>query len=114
MKQPNLPNGEADESGLPRRVGFVGLGAMGFGMAIHLLKENYKVKGFDVSESGRQRFAASGGTIASSSIHAAKDCEFFVIMVANAEQTNSVLFGQQDDGAAQCMVGLHSAVNVPN
>lgn len=31
------------------RIGFVGLGAMGFGMATHLLASNYSVIGFDVS-----------------------------------------------------------------
>lgn len=31
------------------RVGFIGLGAMGFGMATHLLKSNFTVLGFDVN-----------------------------------------------------------------
>lgn len=31
-----------------KRIGFVGLGAMGFGMATHLLKSNFSVLGFDV------------------------------------------------------------------
>lgn len=31
------------------RVGFIGLGAMGFGMATHLLNSNFSVLGYDVS-----------------------------------------------------------------
>lgn len=31
-----------------RRVGFIGLGAMGFGMATHLLSSNFCVVGYDV------------------------------------------------------------------
>lgn len=31
-----------------RRVGFIGLGAMGFGMATHLLSSKFCVVGFDV------------------------------------------------------------------
>jgi len=31
-----------------KRVGFIGLGAMGFGMATHLLKSNFTVIGYDV------------------------------------------------------------------
>lgn len=31
-----------------RRVGFIGLGAMGFGMATHLLNSNFCVVGYDV------------------------------------------------------------------
>lgn len=30
------------------RVGFIGLGAMGFGMATHLLRSNFTVVGYDV------------------------------------------------------------------
>lgn len=32
-----------------KRIGFIGLGAMGFGMATHLLKSNFTVLGYDVS-----------------------------------------------------------------
>lgn len=32
-----------------KRVGFIGLGAMGFGMATHLVKSNFSVHGYDVS-----------------------------------------------------------------
>lgn len=32
-----------------KRIGFIGLGAMGFGMAAHLLKSNFSVRGYDVS-----------------------------------------------------------------
>lgn len=31
-----------------KRVGFIGLGAMGFGMATHLVKSNFCVSGYDV------------------------------------------------------------------
>ncbi|KAL0355151.1 UNVERIFIED_CONTAM: hypothetical protein Sradi_3962000, partial [Sesamum radiatum] len=30
-----------------KRIGFIGLGAMGFGMATHLLKSNFTVLGYD-------------------------------------------------------------------
>lgn len=32
-----------------KRIGFIGLGAMGFGMATHLLKSKFTVLGYDVS-----------------------------------------------------------------
>lgn len=38
----------AAKSSTVNRIGFIGLGAMGFGMATHLLKSNYCVIGFDV------------------------------------------------------------------
>lgn len=36
------------ESDNVKRIGFIGLGAMGFGMATHLLKSNFCVTGYDV------------------------------------------------------------------
>lgn len=38
----------AVKSSTVNRIGFIGLGAMGFGMATHLLKSNYCVIGYDV------------------------------------------------------------------
>lgn len=38
-----------DESPMPQRVAFIGLGAMGFGMASWLVQEKFTVCGFDVS-----------------------------------------------------------------
>lgn len=37
------------KSKIVKRIGFIGLGAMGFGMATHLLKSNFTVLGYDVS-----------------------------------------------------------------
>lgn len=31
-----------------RKIGFIGLGAMGFGMATHLLKSHFSIIGYDV------------------------------------------------------------------
>ena len=42
-----------------KRVGFIGLGAMGTPMTERLVKAGYEVKGFDLSEEARQRVAAS-------------------------------------------------------
>jgi 3-hydroxyisobutyrate dehydrogenase len=75
-------------------IGFVGLGAMGFGMATHLVKEGYPVHGFDVFPASVERFAAAGGIPASSLTESAKDKEFYVCMVASAPQVQSVLFGE--------------------
>lgn len=36
------------QSDTVKRIGFIGLGAMGFGMATHLLKSNFCVLGYDV------------------------------------------------------------------
>ncbi|EKV11096.1 Oxidoreductase [Penicillium digitatum] len=74
-------------------IGFVGLGAMGFGMATHLVKEGYPVHGFDVFPASVERFKTAGGIPASSLRESAKGKDFYVCMVASAPQVQSVLFG---------------------
>lgn len=43
-----LANQIIAESSTVKRIGFIGLGAMGFGMATHLLRSNFCVLGYDV------------------------------------------------------------------
>lgn len=47
-------------------VGFAGLGSMGLGMAINLVKAGHAVAGFDPSEHARKNFEASGGSAVNS------------------------------------------------
>lgn len=44
-----LANQLSAKSKQVNNIGFIGLGAMGFGMATHLLKSNFSVHGFDVT-----------------------------------------------------------------
>lgn len=74
-------------------IGFVGLGAMGFGMATQLVKQGYPVHGFDVFPASVERFKAAGGIPASSLQDSAKDKQYYVCMVATAAQAQSALFG---------------------
>ncbi|KAJ5894199.1 Oxidoreductase [Penicillium taxi] len=76
-------------------IGFVGLGAMGFGMATHLVKEGYPVHGFDVFSASIERFKAAGGIPASSLQDSARDKSYYVCMVASAPQVQSVLFVEE-------------------
>ena len=74
------------------RIAFAGLGAMGFGMASHLLKAGFPVIGYDVYGPSMERFVAAGGVSASSSREVAKDVEFFICMVATSVQATPLLF----------------------
>ena len=40
-----------------RAVGFIGLGAMGLPMALHLVRAGLPVRGFDVNAQAQRRFA---------------------------------------------------------
>ncbi|GAB4860535.1 hypothetical protein Ancab_035695 [Ancistrocladus abbreviatus] len=75
------------------RVGFIGLGAMGFGMATHLLTSNFTVVGYDVYKPTLARFADAGGLVGNSPSEASKDVDVLVVMVTNEVQAESVLFG---------------------
>ncbi|KAK9106027.1 hypothetical protein Scep_022871 [Stephania cephalantha] len=76
-----------------KRVGFIGLGAMGFGMATHLLKSNYIVLGYDVYKPTLSRFESAGGLVGDSPAEVSKDVDVLIVMVANEAQAESALYG---------------------
>ncbi|KAI0904941.1 NAD binding domain of 6-phosphogluconate dehydrogenase-domain-containing protein [Ustulina deusta] len=73
-------------------IGFIGLGAMGFGMATHLVKKGYAVTGFDVEPPTLERFRAAGGNTASTPAETVRGRDYIVCMVATAAQAQTVLF----------------------
>lgn len=79
------------------KIGFIGLGAMGLGMASCLLKAGFQVTGFDISETAMARFVREGGTPADTPRAAASKADVLVVVVATSDQTSSVLF---DGGSA--------------
>ncbi|KAJ6677129.1 ALDOLASE-RELATED [Salix viminalis] len=81
------------KSTVVKRIGFIGLGAMGFGMATHLLKSNFCVVGYDVYKPTLTRFVNAGGLIGNSPAETSKDVDILVVMVTNETQAESVLYG---------------------
>ncbi|HXF61103.1 MAG TPA: L-threonate dehydrogenase [Caldilineaceae bacterium] len=81
----------AKPSGQP--VGFVGLGAMGLGMARSLLRAGFTVHGYDLSAAALEALAAAGGRPVASAAEAARAATVLVIMVLNEGQAEDVLFG---------------------
>ncbi|KAI8711306.1 hypothetical protein NCS52_01506600 [Fusarium sp. LHS14.1] len=81
------------------QVGFVGLGAMGLGMACNILKKKeYSLKGYDVFPPSIAKFAAQGGHTSQTPKQAAEGSQFLIIMAANVQQVEEILF-RQEDGA---------------
>lgn len=72
-------------------VAFIGLGAMGFGMATHLIKQGYPVTGFDVWGPTLDKFKAAGGSTSSTPSEAVSGKDYCVCMVATAQQAQAVL-----------------------
>ncbi|EFX00720.1 phosphogluconate dehydrogenase [Grosmannia clavigera kw1407] len=77
-------------------VAFIGLGAMGFGMATNLLRHGYSVTGFDACPPTLARFAAAGGKTAATPAAAVAGCAVCVCMVATAAQVQAVLVDGPD------------------
>jgi 3-hydroxyisobutyrate dehydrogenase len=75
-------------------VAFLGLGAMGFGMATNLVKSGFSVTGFDVYAPTLQRFVAAGGKASTTPREAVRGARYVVFMVATAAQILSALFDE--------------------
>jgi len=81
-------------------VGFIGLGAMGMGMAKSLVRAGVRVQGFDINPQAIETFVAAGGTGANSVAEAAAGADLLTIVVVNAAQAEAVLFGPEGGAEA--------------
>lgn len=72
----------------------IGLGSMGWGAAVSLLKTGIETVGVDIRAEVLEQFVAQGGKAATTPAEAAADCDAVLVFVINAEQTETVLFGQ--------------------
>ncbi|MDI9549285.1 MAG: NAD(P)-binding domain-containing protein [Chloroflexota bacterium] len=81
-------------------VGFIGLGAMGMGMARSLLRAGFDVRGYDVNPAAVEAFRTDGGKAAESAADAARQAGVLIVMVLNAEQADDALFGSGNAAAA--------------
>jgi L-threonate 2-dehydrogenase len=93
----------------------VGLGSMGMGAALSLLRKGFVVRGCDLSPAARDAFAAAGGTASGSPAEAAQGAGAAITMVVNAAQTRDVLFGAGGvaDALAPGAVVISSATMSP-
>ena len=76
----------------PRRIGFVGLGAMGLPMAKNLVAGGFAVQGYDIRPEARSALSAAGGVAADSPAGAFDGTDAAVLMVVDLIQAESVLF----------------------
>jgi putative dehydrogenase len=96
------------------RIGFVGLGAMGRGMAGTLLSAGHEVAGFDINPDALDWLEGKGETRAANAAQACDGADAAILMVVNAGQAEAVLFG--DGGVAEGLNGgalVLSSVTMP-
>jgi len=74
-------------------VGLVGLGAMGKGVALNLLRKGFTVVGFDVNSEALRWLEGQGGKTAPNLREGAGQVDILVSFVVNDAQTEAVLFG---------------------
>jgi 3-hydroxyisobutyrate dehydrogenase-like beta-hydroxyacid dehydrogenase len=82
-------------------IAVVGLGIMGGNMATNLLKKGFDVRGYDLNEAARDRFASGGGHATTSVQSATQDVPLVLTSLPSATALHSVadeLRGEAADG----------------
>ena len=79
-----------------QKIGFVGLGAMGSAMVLHIINAGYEVYGFDHNPEKAQSLLSKGLKTANSLADIASELDIIIIMVVEAEQTESILYGKEE------------------
>jgi 3-hydroxyisobutyrate dehydrogenase-like beta-hydroxyacid dehydrogenase len=101
---------------LMMRVGVIGLGSMGMGAALSLLRAGVAVTGCDPRAAARDEFSAAGGAAVAKASDLPAGMDALVVLVVNAAQTEAAVFGP--DGAAPRMaqggVIISSATMAPD
>jgi putative dehydrogenase len=97
------------------QVGVIGLGSMGLGVARSLLRAGFEVHACDVRSEVTRQFAAEGGHAAANPAEVGARAQTLVVLVVNAEQTETVLFGAAGAAAtlAKGSVVITSATVAP-
>ncbi|HMS30946.1 MAG TPA: NAD(P)-dependent oxidoreductase [Candidatus Saccharibacteria bacterium] len=76
------------------KIGFIGLGNMGSGMAKKLLTKDFDVLGFDVDDKKQVELEVFGLQKAANTADIAKVCELVVLCLPNPNASRSVIFEQ--------------------
>ena len=76
------------------KIGVVGLGSMGFGIAKSLLRAGHEIFGADINPQAIKRLQAEGGA-QNDAKSAAPELDAVVVVVLNAAQMDDVLFGAE-------------------
>lgn len=85
-----------------KRVGIIGLGDMGMGMARNILESGFPLTGFDLRDSRLAELEGAGGRIADSCRRVGEQSEVVFVMVLNGDQVKEAILGV--DGLLEGMI----------
>ena len=74
-----------------KKVGVIGLGNMGMGMAKNLIKSGFSVIGFDLDDKRLLKLKENGGSTATSTVQVGEETNAVFVMVMNGEQVKAVI-----------------------
>ena len=77
-----------------KKVGMVGLGDMGIGMAKNLLRNGFEPSGYDLRAERLMELASLGGKPATDSRQVAENSDAVFVMVLNGQQVHDVVLGE--------------------
>jgi hypothetical protein len=92
--------GSSSSSASASKVAFLGLGAMGQGMAASIVRAGIPLTGYDVYPPSLEAFVKAGGTPAKSAREACEGADVVVLMVVSIDQATELLLGK-DDGRGE-------------
>ncbi|MDD3631649.1 MAG: 2-hydroxy-3-oxopropionate reductase [Atribacterota bacterium] len=77
------------------KIGFVGIGIMGFPMAKNLIKAGYPLIIYDLNEQALSNMVSEGTDRGESCAHVAKNCDIIITMLPNSPDVEKVVLGEQ-------------------
>lgn len=77
-----------------KKIGIIGLGNMGIGLAQNLIKNGFEVTGFDLSDERLKMLRDLGGTAAPTVPELGKTVDAVFVMVLNGAQVKEVVLGE--------------------
>ena len=82
------------------RVGVIGVGDMGSGLASNLIKNGFETTGYDLLESRMKALVAIGGRAAANVAQVGQNADAVFVMVMTGAEAKSVILGQEGVAAS--------------
>jgi 3-hydroxyisobutyrate dehydrogenase-like beta-hydroxyacid dehydrogenase len=82
------------------KVGVIGLGDMGSGLALNLVKAGFQTTGYDLDRKRLDAFAKMGGQPTASAAEVGRHSDAVFVMVMTGDQARSVVLGENGIAAA--------------